>query len=247
MTPSRSSGKVQELVVTYPMEPLLMRVLVVEDEPEMAELLRKGLEEENHRVVLATDGRAALELAKAYDFDAIVLDVMLPVMDGYSVTRRLREGRRQTPILMLTARDAVRDIAKGLDVGADDYLTKPFSFVELLARLRSITRRVSQDPTSTLRVADLHLDPLTKQVFRAGKTIHLTATEFRLLEFLVRRSGRVVSRAAIVEAVWGFDESIEPNTVEAFVSLVRNKIDRYFEPKLLHTIRGFGYSIRVST
>jgi DNA-binding response OmpR family regulator len=223
-----------------------MRLLVVEDELEMAELLRKGLEEENHRVVLATDGREALELARTYDFDAIVLDVMLPVMDGYAVTRWLRKSERQTPILMLTARDAVRDIAKGLDGGADDYLTKPFSFVELLARLRSITRRVTQESGSVLGIADLRLDPVARQVFRGAKPLHLTATEFRVLEFLIRRSGRVVSRAAIAEAVWGFDEDIEPNTVEAFISLLRSKIDRNFRPKLLHTIRGFGYSIRTS-
>ena len=221
-----------------------MRLLVVEDELEMAELLRKGLEEENHRVVLATDGREALELARTYDFDAIVLDVMLPVMDGYAITRWLRKSERQTPILMLTARDAVRDIAKGLDGGADDYLTKPFSFVELLARLRSITRRVTQESGSVLGIADLRLDPVARQVFRGAKPIRLTATEFRVLEFLIRRSGRVVSRAAIAEAVWGFDEDIEPNTVEAFISLLRSKIDRNFRPKLLHTIRGFGYSIR---
>ncbi len=221
-----------------------MRLLVVEDEPEMAELLRKGLEEENHRVIVARDGRSALELAKAYDFDAIVLDVMLPVLDGFAVTRRLRESQCQTPILMLTARDAVGDIAEGLDGGADDYLTKPFSFVELLARLRSITRRVQQGPASTIQVADLQLDPLGRQVVRAGKPIQLTATEFRVLEFLVRRAGRVVSRAAIAEAVWGFDENVELNTVEAFISLLRSKIDRNFEPKLLHTVRGFGYSIR---
>jgi two-component system OmpR family response regulator len=223
-----------------------MRLLVVEDELEMAELLRKGLEEENHRVVLATDGREALELARTYDFDAIVLDVMLPVMDGYAITRWLRKSERQTPILMLTARDAVPDIAKGLDGGADDYLTKPFSFVELLARLRSITRRVTQESGSVLGIADLRLDPVARQVFRGAKPIRLTATEFRVLEFLIRRSGRVVSRAAIAEAVWGFDEDIEPNTVEAFISLLRSKIDRNFRPKLLHTIRGFGYSIRTS-
>ena len=223
-----------------------MRLLVVEDEPEMAELLRKGLEEENHRVVLATDGREALELARSYDFDAIVLDVMLPIMDGYAVTRWLRKSDRQTPILMLTARDAVHDIAKGLDDGADGYLTKPFSFVELLARLRSITRRVTQESDSVLGIADLRLDPVARRVFRGGQAIHLTATEFRVLEFLIRRSGRVVSRAAIAEAVWGFDEDIEPNTVEAFISLLRSKIDRNFRPKLLHTIRGFGYSIRTS-
>ena len=223
-----------------------MHLLVAEDEPEMGELLRRGLEEENHRVVLATDGREALELARTYDFDAIVLDVMLPGMDGYAVTRKLREGRRQTPVLMLTARDAVHDIADGLDGGADDYLTKPFSFVELLARLRSITRRITPNSETGLAIADLQLDPIARQVVRGGKPIQLTVTEFRLLEFLVRRAGRVVSRAAIVEAVWGFDEDIEPNTLDAFICLLRSKIDRNFEPKLLHTVRGFGYSIRTS-
>jgi two-component system copper resistance phosphate regulon response regulator CusR len=220
-----------------------MRLLVV-DEPEIAELLKKGLEEKNHRVTVASDGRNGFELAKTYDFDAIILDVMLPVMDGLAVVRELRVSHQQTPILMLTARDAVGDIAEGLDSGADDYLTKPFSFVELLARLRSITRRVQQGPASTIYLADLQLDPVGRQVFRAGKPIQLTATEFRVLEFLVRRAGRVVSRAGIAEAVWGFDEDIELNTVEAFISLLRSKIDRHFEPKLLHTVRGFGYSIR---
>jgi DNA-binding response OmpR family regulator len=221
-----------------------MRLLVVEGEPKIAELLKKGLEEKNHRVTVASDGRNGLELAKTYDFDAIILDVMLPVMDGLAVVRELRLSHQQTPILMLTARDAVGDIAEGLDSGADDYLTKPFSFVELLARLRSITRRVQRGPASTIHVADLQLDPVGLQVFRAGKPIQLTATEFRVLEFLVRRAGRVVSRAGIAEAVWGFDEDIELNTVEAFISLLRSKIDRHFEPKLLHTVRGFGYSIR---
>jgi DNA-binding response OmpR family regulator len=197
-------------------------------------------------VVLATDGREGLELARTYDFDAIVLDVMLPGMDGCAVTRRLRESHRQTPILMLTARDAVHDIATGLDGGADDYLTKPFSFVELLARLRSITRRITPDSDNGLGIADLKVDPVARQVLRGGRPIHLTATEFRLLEFLVRRAGRVVSRAAIAEAVWGFDDNIEPNTVDAFISLLRSKIDRNFQPKLLHTVRGFGYSIRTS-
>ena len=235
----RASGTRRTLAVGH----VPMRLLVVEDEPEMAELLKKGLEEENHCVDLATDGREALELARTYDFDAIVLDVMLPVLDGYAVTRRLRESGRQTPLLMLTARDAAHDIAKGLDGGADDYLTKPFSFVELLARLRSITRRMTQESGSVLGIADLRVDPVSRQVVRGGKAIHLTATEFRLLEFLVRRAGRVVSRAAIAEAVWGFDEDIEPNTVEAFISLLRSKIDRNFRPKLLHTVRGFGYRI----
>jgi DNA-binding response OmpR family regulator len=171
---------------------------------------------------------------------------MLPVMDGYEVARRLREQRNPVPILMLTARDSVPDIAKGLDVGADDYLTKPFSFVELLARLRSITRRSVTPPSAVLQIADLRLDPAACQVFRGDTEVHLTATEFRLLEFMLRRTGRVLPRHAIVEAVWGMDEDVEENTVEAFVSLLRNKIDKGFEPKLIQTVRGIGYCLRES-
>lgn len=221
-----------------------MHILIVEDERSMAGLLKKGLEEENHRVSLAFDGRTGLELAQAEDFDAIILDLMLPVMDGFEVARRLRAGNKGVPILMLTARDSVPDIAKGLDCGADDYLTKPFSFMELLARLRAITRRSGTPPSTMLQVANLRLDPAACQVFRDGTEIHLTATEFRLLEFMLRRAGRVLTRSAIVEAVWGVNEDIEDNTVEAFVSLLRNKVDKNFEPKLLHTIRGIGYCLR---
>jgi len=221
-----------------------MRILIIEDEKSMAALLRKGLEEENHRVSLAFDGRTGFELAGMYEFDAVILDLMLPVMDGYEVARRLREQNNPVPILMLTARDSVPDIAKGLDLGADDYLTKPFSFVELLARLRSITRRSAQAPTTVLQLADLKLDPAACRVFRGDTEIRLTATEFRLLEFMLRRTGRVLPRANIVEAVWGLDENIEDNTVEAFISLLRNKIDKGFEPKLLHTVRGIGYCLR---
>jgi two-component system response regulator MprA len=221
-----------------------MRILIIEDEKSMAGLLKKGLEEENHRVSLAFDGLTGFELAQLYEYDAIVLDLMLPIMDGYEVARRLREQRNPVPILMLTARDSVPDIAKGLDLGADDYLTKPFSFVELLARLRSITRRSATPPSTVLQVADLKLDPAACRVFRGDSEIHLTATEFRLLEFMLRRSGRVLPRGAIVEAVWGLDENIEDNTVEAFVSLLRNKIDKGYERKLVQTVRGIGYCLR---
>lgn len=221
-----------------------MRILVVEDEKNMAELLRKGLEEENHRVSLAFNGPEALELADLCEFDVMVLDVMLPGLDGFEVARRLRRSKNHTPILMLTARDAIPDIAKGLDLGADDYLTKPFSFVELLARLRSVARRGSVPRPALLRIADLTLDPASRRVSRNGQEIRLTPTEYRLLEFLMRRSGRVASRQAIVEAVWGFDEDIEENTLDAFVRLLRSKVDRDFKQKLIHTARGVGYCIR---
>src|SRR6202521_4288718 len=200
-----------------------MRILIVEDEKKMAELLKEGLEEEKHGVSLAFNGRAGLELATCFEFDAIVLDLMLPVLDGFEVARRLRRRQNQTPILVLTARDAIADIAKALDLGADDYLTKPFSFVELLARLRALARRGSTPRPPLLKVADLVLDPATRRVYRVSHEIHLTATEYKLLEFLMRRAGRVASRNAIVDAVWGFDQDIGENTLDAFVCLVRNK------------------------
>lgn len=221
-----------------------MRVLIVEDERKMAELLKGGLEEENHSVSLAFDGRTGLEFAESSDFDAIVLDLMLPVLDGFEVARRLRRSHNHTPILVLTARDAITDIAKALDLGADDYLTKPFSFVELLARLRAIARRGSSPRSALMRVADLVLDPAARRVSRGSHEIHLTRTEFRLLEFLIRRAGRVVSRDAIVGAVWNFRQEIEENTLDAFVCLLRSKVDKGFEPKLIQTIRGVGYSVR---
>jgi DNA-binding response OmpR family regulator len=223
-----------------------MRVLIIEDEKGMAELLKKGLEEENHRIALAFDGLEGLELARVYEFDVIVLDLMLPKVDGFEVARRLRHSGNQTPILILTARDAVPDIVKGLDLGADDYLTKPFSFEEFLARLRTVARRGSAPRPTRLQVADLTLDPASRQAIRGGREIRLSPTEYRLLELLMRRPGRVVSRTAIVEAVWGLENDIEENTLDAFVRLLRGKVDKGFSPKLIQTVRGIGYCLRVS-
>jgi two-component system response regulator MprA len=220
-----------------------MRVLIIEDEKGMAELLKKGLEEENHRVALAFDGMEGLELAKVYEFDAIVLDLMLPKVDGFEVARRLRHSGNQTPILILTARDAVPDIVKGLDLGADDYLTKPFSFEEFLARLRTVARRGSAPRPTRLQVADLTLDPAAHQAIRGRQEIRLSPTECRLLELLMRRVGRVVPRTTIVEAVWGLENDIEENTLDAFVRLLRGKVDKGFSQKLIHTVRGIGYSL----
>jgi DNA-binding response OmpR family regulator len=220
-----------------------MRILIVEDEKRMAQLLKKGLEEENHLVTLAHDGRTALELAETYEFDAILLDVMLPGTDGFEVAGRLRRSKNATPVLMVTARDALPDIVRGLDVGADDYLTKPFAFEELLARLRSVARRGSIPRPTCLRVAELVLDPATHQVSRGKRRIHLSPTEYRLLEFLMRRPGQVASRNAIIEAVWGFDKEVEENTLHAFIRLLRSKVDRNFDRKLLHTVRGVGYTL----
>ncbi|MGC2182248.1 MAG: response regulator transcription factor [Terriglobales bacterium] len=221
-----------------------MRILIVEDEPSMAELLRKGLEEEHHLVVAAFDGPAALEIASSTELDVILLDVMLPGMDGIEVARHLRTRNNQTPVVMLTARDSVPDIVRGLDVGADDYLIKPFSFVELLARIRASARRGPIPRPVQMRVADLVLDPAALRVCRAEREIHLTATEFRLLEFLMRRAGHVIARRVLIEAVWWDFEDVEDNTLDAFISLLRNKVDKGHRRKLIHTVRGIGYSLR---
>ena len=220
-----------------------VRILLVEDDGKMATLLRQGLEEECHSVAMACNGPEGLHLGRTYPFDVIILDVMLPGLNGFEVARRLRQANGRTPILMLTARDAVGDVIKGLDVGADDYLTKPFDFEELLARLRAVSRRGPVE-LPKLKVADLILDPATHRASRAGKRISLTKTEHLLLDMLMRQAGRVVSRAAIIEAVWGFDATIESNTLDAFIRLLRTKVDSRHGKKLIHTIRGVGYVVQ---
>jgi DNA-binding response OmpR family regulator len=221
-----------------------MKLLVVEDEARMADLLRKGLTEEGHIVTCASNGAEGLTLAKSYEFDVIVLDVMMPKLSGYELAKRLRAENVRTPILMLTAKDSVADIVRGLDLGADEYMTKPFSFDELLARLRAVKRRalVAQDPH--LKVADLVLDPASREVLRGEDRVSLTRTEYSLLERLMYRSGKVVSRRSLIESVWGFDREIEENTLDAFMHLLRNKVDAPGRPKLIHTVRGVGYMIR---
>jgi len=219
-------------------------ILVVEDENSMREALRLGLEEENHSVTLASDGLEGIHAAESFDFDAIVLDVMMPGLDGVELVRRLRASGKQTPVLMLTARDASTDVVRGLDAGADDYLTKPFAFHVLLARLRAISRRAIQPQKARLQVNDLFLDPASREVSRGGRTLSLTATEYRVLEFLMRRVGHAVSRSAIIEGVWGFNEEIEANTVDAFIKHLREKIDSKDERKLIHTVRGYGFILR---
>lgn len=222
-----------------------MNLLVVEDEKRMAELLRKGLEEEGHAVVCAGDGGEGLEIARSYNFDMIILDVMMPKLDGYEMAKSLRSDRIPTPILMLTAKDSVQDIVRGLDLGADDYLTKPFSFNELLARLRAVQRRAHVPQPTVLKVDDLVLDPATREVGRAGTRLGLTKTEYGLLERLMGRAGKVVPRRQLIESVWGFDREIEDNTLDVFVRLLRNKVDGTGQRKLIHTVRGVGYVIRV--
>jgi DNA-binding response OmpR family regulator len=221
-----------------------MQVLVVEDEPRMSELLRQGLEEEGHSVVLTGNGRDALAMAESHPFDAIVLDVMLPGLDGFSVAKRLRSARNQTPILMLTARDATTDIVEGLNLGADDYLVKPFSFEVLLARLRAVSRRGAIAQPPVLQVADLSLDPSAHEVARSGRRIVLTRTEYGLLELLMRRAGRVVTRENLIESVWGFDSNVRSNTLDAFIRLLRDKVEGDGEMSLIQTVRGVGYCLR---
>jgi len=221
-----------------------MKLLIVEDEARMADLLRKGLTEEGHAATCASDGAEGLALAKAYEFDVIILDIMMPKLSGYDLAKRLRAEKIRTPILMLTARDAVPDIVRGLDLGADDYMTKPFSFEELVARLRSVKRRALAAEDIHLRVADLVLDPASREVARGDERLSLTRTEYNLLERLMYRAGKVVSRRSLIESVWGFDREIEENTLDAFMHLLRNKIDPPGRAKLIHTVRGVGYMIR---
>ena len=220
-----------------------MHILIVEDEPEMAGLLTKGLEEESCQVSIARDGRAALDLSGQQAFDLILLDVMLPQLDGLEVARQLRRREAETPVLMLTARDTLGDIVKGLDAGADDYLTKPFSFVELLARMRALVRRQQFRRKNVLEVQDLVLDLTSHRSFRSGKEIFLSMTEFRLMELLSRNAGRIVSRHEILANVWGPGREVTENTLDAFVRLVRKKVDEGAEVRLIQTHRGFGYSL----
>ena len=221
-----------------------MLILIVEDDAKMAELLRRGLAGLGHTVEVAMDGIKGLEQAQNSPFDTILLDVMLPGMDGLNVARRLRATGVRVPILMLTARDSARDIVRGLDAGADDYLAKPFSFEVLAARLRVIERRTATAPEGVLQVADLTLNTETHEVDRGKRRLVLTPTEFILLEHLMRRAGRVVSRDDLMEAVWGIDREVERNTVDVFIFQLRSKIEAGGAPRLLQTVRGFGYTMR---
>jgi DNA-binding response OmpR family regulator len=221
-----------------------LRVLIAEDDRKMAELVRRGLEEAGHTARVAHDGPSALEMGLSSPPDTIVLDIMLPGMDGYEFTRRLRKEGSSVPVLMLTARDAVADVVKGLNVGADDYLTKPFSLKILIARLEALARRASAAPSNRLQVADLIIDFDTHQVWRGGVRIPLSRTEFEILTLLMRRAGRVVTRDALIDSVWGAERPVENNTLDAFIRLLRTKIETTGSKKLIQTVRGVGYSIR---
>ena len=218
-----------------------MRILLVEDEPRMANVIAKGLRENSYAVDVAEDGEAALYQASINDYDLIILDVLLPKRDGFEVCRELRARPDSTPILMLTARATVDDRVAGFDAGADDYLTKPFSFRELLARVRALMRRDTQLRPDVFRLADLVVDSASHRVSRASRVIELTAKEYALLEFLARRAGQLVSRSEIAAHVW--DDSFDPfsNTIEVYMNRLRKKIDDEHPVKLLHTRRGEGY------
>ena len=222
-----------------------MRILVVEDETRMAALLKRGLEEEGDTVDVAATGTDGLHLATEFDFDAVVLDAMLPGMDGFEVCRRMRAGRRWAPVLMLTARDAVDDRVRGLDAGADDYLVKPFAFAELAARLRALLRRGASERPTVLEVGDLRLDPAARTVERSGVQVDLTAKEFALLELLMRNAGQVLSRTRILDHVWDFAYDAASNVVDQYIGYLRRKIDKPFDREDLETVRGAGYRLRL--
>ena len=219
-----------------------MRILLADDDQEVADYVRKELEDERHSVLVCHDGAAALRAGQLHAFDIIILDVMMPFMDGLEVTRRLRRESIRTPILLLTARDAPEEVVRGLDSGADDYLTKPFSFDVLVARVRARTRNAPRDG-QRLRFADLLIDQDTREVSRGKRPITLTRTEFTLLESLMRAAGRVVPREALIEQVWG-DREVTANNLEVFVRFLRAKVDCDGENRLIHTERGVGYSLR---
>ena len=220
-----------------------MQILIVEDEKKMAAVLKKGLEADNHRVTLAYDRRSELDMASTMEFDGVVLDLMLPLIDGFEVARRLRKNDNKTPILMLTARDAVPDIVKGLDLGADDYLTKLFSLEVFLVRQRSVARRGSKPRPTVLQVGDLVLNPVSHQVIRGEREIHLSPTEFRLLELLMRRSEGWCPEMPSSKPFGTLIVEVEENALDTFTCLLRSKIDRDHDHKLIQTVRGIGYTM----
>jgi len=220
-----------------------MRILLVEDEIKMARAVRRGLEQEGYGVDVVADGDEALFRATEQDYDAIVLDVMLPGRDGFEVCRTLREGGRWAPVLMLTARDAVEDRIRGLDVGADDYLVKPFAFGELLARLRALIRRGPQERPTVLEVDDVTLDPAAHRVTRSERDVDLSSREFALLEYLMRHPGEVVTRGRILEHVWDYNYDGLSNVVDVYVGYLRKKLERPFGRPFIRTVRGVGYAV----
>ncbi len=221
-----------------------MRILVVEDEKKVADFIKKGLEEEHYAVDTAYDGETGLYLAEVNDYDLVVLDLMIPKIDGWEVLRRIRGKKDNVPILILTAKNGVEDIVRGLDSGCDDYLTKPFAFAEFLARVRALLRREKVEKEPVLQVGDLTLSLVTHRVTRGEREIELTSKEYALLEYMMRNPNKVLTRAMISEHVWDYHFDSMTNVIDVYVNYLRKKIDKDFDTKLIHTIRGVGYMIR---
>ena len=221
-----------------------MKILVVEDEKKVASFIQRGLEEENFNVEIATDGVEGMNMAEANHYDLILMDVMLPKKDGIAVITELREKEINTPVLCLTAKDSVEDIVAGLDSGSDDYLTKPFAFAELLARVKALVRRGAKDRGAEVYFADLRLDPVTHKVWRSEQEIDLTAKEYGLLEYFMRNPNQVLTRAMIAEHVWDYTFDSFTNIIDVYVNYLRKKVDKDHSKKLIHTIRGVGYVLK---
>ena len=221
-----------------------VRILIVEDEKKVAHFIKKGLEEEHYAVDTAYDGETGLYLSEVNEYDLIVLDLMIPKIEGLEVLKRIRANRNNVPTLVLTAKDSVEDIVKGLDSGSDDYLTKPFEFVEFLARIRALLRREKTEKEPVLRIADLTLSLVTHKVMRRGKEIELTSKEYSLLEYFMRNPNKVLTRTMISEHVWDYHFDSLTNVVDVYVNYLRKKIDKGFEAKLIHTVRGVGYVMK---
>jgi len=221
-----------------------MRILVIEDEKKVATFIKKGLVEEHYAVDTAFDGEEGLYLSEINEYDLIVLDLMIPKIDGFGVLKKIRERKNNVPILVLTAKDSVDDTVRGLDAGGDDYLTKPFAFAELLARIRALLRRDKKEKESVLRIADLSLSIVTHKVMRQGKEIELTSKEYALLDYFMRNPEKVLTRTMISEHVWDYHFDSNTNVIDVYVNYLRKKIDKDFDPKLIHTIRGIGYMMK---
>lgn len=222
-----------------------MKILIAEDELQVRKIVAKRLKQEGFVVDTAKDGGICLNLINIYEYDCIILDIMLPVIDGISILKSLRAKKINTPILLLTAKSSVSDRVKGLDLGADDYLTKPFSFDELVARVRVLLRREPRKIVNELRIADLSLNLITREVARDGKLIELTSKEYALLEYLLRNKERILTKAQIAEHIWNYDFEYSSNIVEVYIKYLRRKIDENFKEKLIHTVRGMGYILKI--
>ena len=222
-----------------------MRVLVIEDEKQLLKIIGERLKEEGYATDLVRDGMEGLHFAESLDYDCIILDIMLPSMDGFSVLRKLRARKINTPILILTAKDTIKDKVNGLDSGADDYITKPFSFEELIARVRAMLRRKSSEKETVLFISDLTLDLITREVSRGNHLIELTSKEFAILEYFLRNKGKVLTKSQIANHVWNYEFEYKSNIVEVYVRYLRKKLEDNFENKLIHTVSGVGYVIKV--